>query len=137
MGPNAFDFWLGEWDCATEPGPATNSIAREYGDNVIVERFRLLSPQVWTGMSVSVFTEYHQSWYQTWVDQDANYWHLEGRLVEGNPCFATPGRVDRDQTFKRMIFSDIKENSLHWRWEISNDGETWTPRMTAKYTRRH
>ena len=136
MGPDAFDFWLGEWDCVTEPGPATNSVTREYGGKVIVERFTILSPRRWSGMSVSVFSEHDGSWHQTWVDQDANYWHLVGGLVNGDPCFATPNKVDRDQSFKRMIFSDIEVDSLRWRWETSPDGETWTPRMTAAYTRR-
>lgn len=136
MGPDAFDFWLGEWDCVTEPGPARNSIKREYQGNVIIERFEILSPKTWKGMSVSVYSDHDASWNQTWVDQDSNYWHFVGCLIDGDPCFATVGKVDRDQQFKRMVFSDIQADSLHWRWETSPDEQTWTSRMTAGYTRR-
>jgi hypothetical protein len=35
-----------------------------------------------------------------------------------------------------MVFSDIKPDSLNWRWEISPDERSWTERMSAAYTRR-
>lgn len=135
MGPNAFDFWLGDWDCVTEAGPATNRITREYEGRVIVEKFSVLSPKSWSGMSVSTYSE-HSGWRQTWVDQDANHWNFIGTEVDGNPSFATVGRVDADQTFKRMVFSEIEDDSLFWLWETSEDGETWSKRMTAAYTRK-
>jgi hypothetical protein len=135
MGPDAFDFWLGEWDCVTSAGQAVNRITREYNGSVIVERFHIHSPQEWSGMSVSSYSE-HDGWRQTWVDQDANYWAFEGIVVDGNPCFATVGKADEDQMFKRMVFTDIDADSLNWRWEVSSDGEAWTERMTAAYTRK-
>ncbi|MDH4116523.1 MAG: hypothetical protein OEW30_03895 [Acidimicrobiia bacterium] len=135
MGPDAFDFWLGEWNCATEAGSAINSITQEYSGRVLVERFTVLGPPSWSGMSTSVYSP-HDGWRQTWVDQDGNYWALRGCLVDGDPCFATDGPVDSDQLFKRMVFSDIGPESLHWRWETSPDESVWTPRLTAAYTRR-
>ena len=86
-------------------------------------------------MSVSSYND-HDGWRQTWVDQDANYWVFAGTLVDGNPCFATVGKVDMEETFKRMVFTDIEADTLNWIWEISPDGEIWTERMTAAYTRR-
>jgi hypothetical protein len=34
-----------------------------------------------------------------------------------------------------MVFTGIEADSLNWRWEISSDGESWTERMNASYTR--
>lgn len=135
MGPDAFDFWLGHWDCVTEAGQAENQVTREYRGAAIVERFAILPPRDWSGMSVSVFSE-NDGWRQTWVDQDGNYWDFVGQMVDGNPSFATKGRVDGDNLFKRMIFSDIEEDSLFWRWESSPDGGEWTVNMTVAYTRK-
>ncbi|CAN5871867.1 hypothetical protein BH23ACT4_BH23ACT4_01530 [soil metagenome] len=135
MGPDAFDFWLGEWDCLTSVGGAINSVTLEYDGKVIVERFRLHTPQEWSGMSLSSFND-HDGWRQTWVDQDSNYWTFHGILLDGDPCFTTTGKVDADQSYKRMVFSDITSDTLNWRWEISPDARAWTERMTAAYARK-
>jgi hypothetical protein len=42
-----------------------NSIAAELGGNVLVERFRLIEPESWEGMSVSVHSPRTGSWRQT------------------------------------------------------------------------
>lgn len=135
MGPDYFDFWLGDWDCVTEAGKARNTVTRDYGGAVITERFSILPPSPWSGMSVSVYSD-EAGWRQTWVDQDSNYWNFVGMEVAGNPCFATEGRVDRDQLFKRMVFTDIADESLNWRWESSPDLATWAVTMTVSYRRR-
>ena len=136
MGPDAFDFWVGEWDCVTEAGKAANTVTREYEGKVLVERFSILPPQAWTGMSVSVYSEL-EGWRQTWVDQSGNYWNFVGQMVDGDPSFATAGRVDSDQLFKRMVFSDIEEDSLFWRWETSSDESEWNIAMTVSYHRKN
>lgn len=87
-------------------------------------------------MSVSVYDAVSGLWRQTWVDQTPNYWHFEGRLVDGDPCFATPGRVDAEQVLKRMVFSDIGPEGFDWRWESSPDGSTWTLAWALRYARR-
>jgi hypothetical protein len=135
MGPETFDFWVGEWDCASDTGPATNSLTKEYGGKVIFERFTLLEPRRWAGMSVSVYSE-RDGWRQTWVDEDGNYWAFVGRMVDGGPSFATEDRVDADQLYKRMVFSDIGPDSFNWRWESSPDGEDWKVNWNLVYTRR-
>jgi hypothetical protein len=103
---------------------------------VIAERFAMDAPQVWNGMSVSVFDPALYLWRQTWVDQGGSYWSFVGRLVEGNPAFATPDRVDADPKFKRMVFTNIETNSFDWRWESSVDGSAWIINWEIAYTRR-
>lgn len=38
LDQSAFDFWLGNWDCPFEGGHVTNTVTREFGGHVIVER---------------------------------------------------------------------------------------------------
>lgn len=141
LGPDAFDFWLGEWDCVFDGGHAVNTVTREYGGKVIRENFVVDEPRSWTGMSVSVFDE-HVGWRQTWVDESGSYWAFEGALVDGNPSFGTPVPVDPENAagdgalYKRMVFTDIDPDGFGWRWESSPDGETWTVNWELDYTRR-
>lgn len=131
-----FDFWIGEWDCAFEGGHAINTVTRELGGHVLVERFEADAPRRWSGTSMSVFSAHDGRWRQTWVDEGGSYWAFVGGLVDGDPSFATPDRVDADQVFKRMVFSDIADDSFHWRWESSPDGDDWTVNWKIQYSRR-
>lgn len=104
--------------------------------HVVTERFEALTPDAWSGMSVSVFDDKLGIWRQTWVDDSANYWHFVGVDVEDGLCFGTPEPVDTEQKFKRMVFSDIKNAGFDWRWESSPDGRIWTRNWSIKYSRR-
>jgi hypothetical protein len=136
MGPDALDFWLGEWDCAWEGGSGTNHVTREFDGAVVVERFEAFAPEAFTGTSLSVFDEHLSTWRQTWADSDANYWAFVGSAAEGEVVFATPGPVDREHLYKRMVFSDIEPDRFRWRWESSPDGAGWTERWAIAYRRR-
>jgi hypothetical protein len=136
LGADAFDFWVGEWDCTFEGGHAVNTVTREFEGIVLAERFAMDAPQVWNGMSMSVFHQKLHIWQQTWVDQGGSYWHFVGQLVDGDPAFATPTPVDVPSLYKRMVFFDIAPDSFEWRWESSPDQETWTENWAISYTRR-
>jgi hypothetical protein len=136
MDERALDFWLGEWDCRWHDGHGVNSVTRELDDAVVMERFEALGDEPFRGMSVSVYDE-SAGWRQTWVDANGSYWHLEGSsLDDGSVVFATPGPVDADRTFKRMVFSGIDHDAFDWRWESSPDAERWHQRWAIRYTRR-
>ncbi|MDQ1540235.1 MAG: hypothetical protein QOH29_961, partial [Actinomycetota bacterium] len=49
------DFWLGSWVCTWEGGEGSNTVSRELGGPVIVERFEIADPTPFSGMSVSVY----------------------------------------------------------------------------------
>lgn len=136
LDEQAFDFWVGEWDCAFDGGHAVNTVSREFGGKVLTERFAMDTPQVWSGTSVSVFHPKLHIWQQTWVDDGGAYWHFVGRLVDGNPSFATPGPADEPSLYKRMVFTDITANAFRWRWESSPDQTTWTENWAIAYERR-
>jgi len=136
LGADAFDFWVGEWDCEFDGGHAINTITREYEGKVLTERFAMDRPQGWNGMSASVFHPQLHIWQQTWVDQGGAYWHFVGEVVDGDPAFATPTPVDDPSLFKRMVFSDITEIGFNWRWESSPDRDAWTQNWAIAYSRR-
>jgi hypothetical protein len=59
-----------------------------------------------------------------------------GPQPDGTFVFATPDPVDADHLYKRMVFSEITESGLAWRWETSPDGADWQRRWAITYGRR-
>jgi hypothetical protein len=135
VGPDALDFWLGTWDCVWRGGSGTNTIARELGGSVVVERFEARDPDAFSGMSVSVHDPRTATWRQTWVDSNGSYWHFVGSRTEEGVIFSTQELVDADRTYKRMVFSDIGDDAFHWRRESSTDGRRWDERWAIDYWR--
>lgn len=137
----SLDFWLGDWICTWEGGEGRNAITKEIGDRVVVERFESLSPERWSGMSLSVFDRRDGRWRQTWVDSTGNYWAFhEGRDGDRFTFQTTEAEVDdggdRREVVKRMVFFDIEADAFRWRWECSTDaGATWEPLWTIDYRR--
>ena len=130
---DGLNFWIGAWTCTWEGGHGTNTVSRELDGHVITERFEALEPEPFSGLSVSVLGP-DGLWRQTWVDSAGSYWHLEGGPAEdGTFVFATPGRVDADQHYKRMVFYDIGAEGFQWRWEFSEDGSVWEQRWAITY----
>ncbi len=137
MADRDLDFWLGSWDCSWEGGQGTNTVTRELDGHVVVERFEALGPEPFTGLSVSVPDPATGGWRQTWVDSTGSYWAFVGGLrQDGTFVLGTPDRVDADQLYKRMIFSDIGPDGFAWRWEGSPDRRTWTEKWAITYRRR-
>jgi hypothetical protein len=134
-GSSGLDFWLGEWTCTWDGGDGRNSIRRELGGAVLVERFESLEPERWSGMSVNVFDELH-GWRQTWVDSTGNYWALQGRSQTEGFAFAVDEVENGRAITKRMVFSDIQADAFRWRWERSEDaGTTWSELWVIDYRR--
>ena len=134
---DALDFWIGEWDATWEGGSGTNTVTRELGGHVVVERFEAGAPDPLSGLSVSVPDPAGNRWRQTWVDSTGNYWAFVGGPQEDRTfVFETPDRVDTDQVFKRMLFSGIEPDAFDWRWEFSPDGQRWQQRWAIHYQRR-
>lgn len=133
---DGLDFWVGEWDAEWDGGRGRNTVTREAGDRVYVERFRAAGDEPFEGMSLSV-RDGAGEWRQSWADSDGNYWaFVGGPQPDGTFVFRTPGPVDADHVYKRMVFSDVAPDSFAWRWEFSADGETWEQRWSIRYRRR-
>jgi len=135
--PTDFDFWIGAWDCAWEGGSGRNTITREYGDHVLVERFEAYAPSAFHGTSLTVFSAELDRWQQTWVDDQGSYWHFVGGPEGSEVVLATVERENGRDIGKRMVFSDVEPNGFNWRWERSeDDGATWTQAWAIRYSRR-
>ena len=131
------DFWLGRLEGTWEGGSAVNVVTRELDDRVVVERFEARQPERFTGTSLSVPDRLTGEWRQTWVDSTGSYWaFVGGPQPDGTFMFATPEPVDADHLYKRMVFSEISESGLSWRWEASSDGIEWQQRWAIAYRRR-
>ena len=139
MGSSSdFDFWLGEWQVTWDEGRARgrNSIAREYGGNVVYERFDGRPGIDLVGMSVSVYREAVDRWFQTWVDDSGNYFALHGGMEDGEMVLLGELSGPRGRVSLRMRFSDIEDDRFTWRWESSkDDGGTWEPLWELAYER--
>jgi len=137
-GPDALDFWVGEWTCTWDGGRGANTITRELDDHVVVERFACFEPERWTGLSVSVH-DGRRGWRQTWVDSTGNYWALVGDPHPDGFSFSfSVAELDEDgrEVVKRMVFSDIEADRFAWRWERSyDDGASWESLWTIDYRR--
>jgi len=137
----SLDFWVGDWSCTWEGGHGRNRVAKELDGRVVVERFESLAPEVWSGMSVSVFDARDGRWRQTWVDSTGNYWAFEEGRDHDDLTFEVFELEANDdgsrvEVRKRMVFSDIDGDSFHWRWERSSDGGAeWEPLWTIDYRR--
>lgn len=134
------DFWLGEWRVSWEGGSGTNTITRDHDGHVIRESFDARSALDFRGESLSVYDAKRKLWRQTWVDTDGDYWAFEGgsTLVDDKSAFVleTDDVVDGEAVKLRMVFFDIAEDGMNWRWESSKDtGNSWTLRWLIRYSR--
>ena len=134
---NQLDFWLGQWKVSFDDGKTgTNTITRKLSDHVIEENFDAQDSLGFSGISHSVYSEAKHKWLQTWVDSEGNYWAFEGGWFNDEFIFQTTD-VHNHQTIQlRMVFSEIKKNSLNWKWQRSDDfGLTWSTKWEIEYQR--
>ena len=131
---NQLDFWVGDWDLAYPNGPGQNHIGKVMGGCVIEENFDGDAQSGLIGHSVSVYQKASGKWRQTWVDNQGSFIDLIGGRVGDKFILETvrlPGAP-----YARMIFEDIKADSLTWRWQLSKDaGKTYQDSWVIKYTR--
>jgi hypothetical protein len=132
-----FDFWLGEWDLAWGDGEhGTNSIYLDFDDRVIVESFDGRPSIELQGMSVSTYDEQSGCWRQTWVDSNGTYLAFRGEYRNGCMDMRARREVEGRPALMRMLWSDIRHDSLTWQWQRSFDrGGSWETLWLIAYTR--
>ena len=117
-------------------GTGRNTVNRGWLIVWWLERFEAVGEEPFSGMSISV-ADPAGRWRQTWADSAGNYWaFVGGPHDDGSFVFATPGPVDAELLFKRMVFFNIADDSFDWRWEVSRDADNWTQRWAIEYRRR-
>jgi Protein of unknown function (DUF1579) len=140
----AMDFWVGDWDLTFDAGDgrvgrASNRITRdEFGDCVISEHFEQPDTGL-VGASHSTYDRSRKQWVQTWVDNGGGYITLVGGPVEGQPhSFELRTIEPRGAARKhfRMIWQDVKANSLTWRWQQLQEDGGYVDSWVLHYRRR-
>ena len=134
------DFWLGDWRAEfVGGGTGTNRITREFDGCVVHEHFRVdegsggRPPLI--GESFSVYHALNKMWRQTWVDNQNGYFDLTGGPQQDGSFILQVIRVGREPHMMRMVYQDITRDSFTWRWQQSDDGDTWTDTWVIHYTR--
>jgi hypothetical protein len=136
-----FDFWVGNWDLTwtnaqgkIEKG--NNRVEKILDGTVIQENFSFATG-VFKGISISVYNVAKGTWHQAWADSQGTYYDFEGDVVENKRIFKTRVREQNGQKIiQRMVFYDIKADSLTWDWELSRDGGvTWQLQWRINYVR--
>ncbi|MGD9967476.1 MAG: hypothetical protein AB7Q23_10110 [Hyphomonadaceae bacterium] len=136
------DFWVGEWEVQWDATPSLpagvgrNTVTRELGVCVIQERFEGgPATQGLVGHSVSTFHRQVGQWRQTWVDNKGGYFALVGGR-QGDQFVLESTRISEQMPQVRMVFEDITDTSLTWRWQRSTDGgATWADEWVIYYSR--
>jgi hypothetical protein len=140
LGPDALDFWLGDWvlSWGDGSGQGTNRIERGVGGRVIIETFEGHGPRgTLHGMSVSVREGDSGPWRQTWVDSTGGYIDLLGVEADGRISFQETSLEGDIEVIKRMVWLDVTPDTLRWEWQHSEDGgSTWAIVWSIAYRRR-
>jgi hypothetical protein len=136
---NAFDFWLGTWrgtwERDGEQGSAVNTITKEYGDKVVVERFATDHPEQFNGLSLSVFDERDACWKQTWVDDAGSYLDFRGGFDGDAMVLTRQFLVDGSPVTQRMVWKDITHERFAWLWQRARSGGDWETLWAIAYER--
>jgi hypothetical protein len=136
-----FDFWLGDWDLSwtDKDGSAkngTNKVAKLFGDCNIKEEFSDAKGE-FKGTSVSTYIPSEKKWKQTWVDNTGSYLDFIGEFKDSKMILSRKAQREGKEFMQRMVFYDIKKNSLTWNWERSDDGgKTWAVVWKISYVRK-
>jgi hypothetical protein len=140
------DFWVGDWDLkwdaiegSVPAGAGKNIITKsEFGTCVIQENFSSPAFGGVKGMSVSTYFAPAAKWRQTWVDNGGGYFALVGGPVEGKSYSfeLVNSRLSETEPHLRMIWEDVTEDSLTWRWQNrASETDNWKDGWVIKYTR--
>jgi len=139
------DFWLGDWDVSIQGRAAgsdawqeahgTNRVRKVLGGCAVLEDFQADGPgTLWAGKSVSQYLSGEKRWRQVWVDDQGSWLAFTGGKVgdrfvlQTDPAGSAAGRL------MRMVFEEIRNDHISWRWERS-EGGGWTPLLLIEYRR--
>lgn len=137
-----FDFWIGNWtvrwtdDDTKREKTGRNRISRAHDGCVIVERFDGRPGTPLTGSSLSIWVAGEKQWRQTWVDNTGSHLAFTGGWADGRMTLTRAAPEHGPSVMQRMVFRDIRADSLVWDWESSRDGgATWALKWQLRYER--
>jgi hypothetical protein len=138
------DFWVGDWDLTFDQGNgqvghAVNRITKdEFGSCVVSEHFEQ-ADIAYVGASHGSYDRARKQWVQTWVDSQGAYITLAGGPVEGQPwsfALETNEQAGSGRPHSRMIWQDVKPDSLTWRWQQRQPDGSYRDSWVLRYQRR-
>jgi hypothetical protein len=134
------DFWVGDWELSYKGASGAsvtsrNRITKVLGGCVILEEFAGGAGTKLEGRSFSTFDRSTKQWKQVWVDNTASYLDFNAARVDGDMAFVRSFAKDGKTTHQRMVFRDVKADSLKWLWQSSPDGQAWTTQWDIEYRR--
>jgi hypothetical protein len=138
LGPEALDFWIGEWTVSwAGGGHGTNTIRRILDGRVIEESFEGAdADSTLLGRSLSVRDGADGRWRQTWVDSSGSYLDLVGVEVDSRITFQREATVGGVAVIQRMVWLDVTADAFRWQWQRSPDrGATWDVAWEIDYRR--
>ena len=131
-----FDFWVGEWELTYAGGKSRNRITKILGGCAILEEFSGEPGTKLNGHSTSTYDRGAKRWKQTWVDNTASYLDFSGEFADGRMVLAREAERGGRKFRQRMMFQDIRADSLKWLWQRSDDeGATWKTQWEIDYRR--
>jgi hypothetical protein len=137
----ALDFWIGEWELTYQgddgkPAKSRNRITKVLDGCAILEEFSGAPGTKLDGRSYSTLDRISKQWKQTWVDNTGTYLDFTGGALDGEMFFVREVERAGKRIRQRMIFQDVKADSLTWRWQRSDDGgATWATQWEIAYRR--
>ena len=135
-----FDFWVGDWDLtyddAGKVGKSHNHIARILDGCALLEEFRGPPGTPLEGRSLSTFDRLTHRWKQTWTDNTAAWLDFAGGFADGRMVLSREAGKDGKHFLQRMVWEEIRRDSLEWLWQRSDDGgRTWKTQWQIHYKR--
>ena len=104
---------------------------------MITENFDGAPTQQFKGMSVSTYHKPAGVWRQTWVDDQGGYFALAGGPQEDGTFMLDMTRLSDKAPYRRMVWKDIKADSLTWHWQGHSPTETeWKDLWVIRYTKK-
>ena len=137
----ALDFWVGEWELSFagpdgKPVKSRNRVRKILDGCAVLEEFEGPPGTPLKGHSVSTYDRATKQWKQTWVDNTASYLDFVGTTDGGDMAFAREVERQGRKIRQRMVFRDVRRDSLKWLWQRSDDeGRTWTTQWEIAYRR--
>ncbi|QJR16012.1 hypothetical protein [Usitatibacter palustris] len=130
------DFWVGEWELTYGGMKSRNRITKVLDGCAILEEFSGAPGSKLDGRSFSQFDTATKQWKQTWVDNTGGYLDFNGGIVEGQMQFWRDVQKDGKKIRSRMVWRDVKTDTLTWLWQSSADeGKTWKTLWEIAYKR--
>ena len=135
------DFWVGDWELSyksgEQVGTSRNRITKSLDGCVVMEEFTGAPGTKLNGRSYSTFDRVTKQWKQAWVDNTASYLDFTGGVLpDGRMHFARETTQNGKKVRARMVWDDVKADSLRWTWQRSvDDGATWSNVWEIEYRR--